>query len=65
MNREVVEHQITGMLIPVKDSNSLMIAMIDVMEHHDEWKKMSTESYRRAAYFDTDFVLNKYLKDII
>ena len=65
MNREVIEHGKTGMLIPVKDPVSLADAMIDAIENHEKWKSMSMECHRRATKFDTNVVLEEHLEYII
>lgn len=60
--KEIVDDNVTGYLVPAKNSNALADAMIKFMEISKEEKiNMSKASYNKAIKeFDVKFVLRKY-----
>jgi len=62
MNKEVVEFGETGLIIPIKDSNALYIAMMEMMQNPNMVKKMSERSLKKAKDYHIDNVWPKIEK---
>jgi len=63
--REVVKHKLNGLLVPIKDVKSLSEAMLWMIEHPKDRKKMGREGRKIIIkIFDERMVVNKYMKII-
>ncbi len=62
---EVIENNISGALVPAKDTDALAEMMISFYENSDLREFYSTEGRKRAeAYFDRPIMLNNILLDM-
>ena len=61
--REEVVHGVTGLLVPVRDSQALAEAMVQVLANPDSARRMGQEGRKRAeALFDEDQVLDRQVQ---
>jgi glycosyltransferase involved in cell wall biosynthesis len=56
MNKEVVIHGETGLIVPIQDVNALAMAMLQVLQNPELVKKMSDNSLKKANNFHIDVV---------
>jgi glycosyltransferase involved in cell wall biosynthesis len=64
MNTEIIDHQVTGYIVPPKDHIALAEAMIWCIENPQKMKEISRNCYREAYKYDTHAVLGKVMEDI-
>lgn len=60
--KEGVEHAEYGLLVPVSDINSLYEAMKEMLLDSNIRSKYSKKSIERSVDFDSNFILDKYIK---
>ena len=65
MNREVIEDGVTGIIIPIKNTEALIQAMTNVIQHPEILDNMRQQCFKRAFEFDFDKVLNRDLQPLL
>jgi len=59
---DLVEDQITGLLVPPGDPQLLARKLIDLLDHPALIRKMSTNANHKAKEFSLEITMNKYLR---
>ncbi len=61
-NPEVIQHEKTGLLIPVKDSSALSLAISWMNDHPDERKVMGKQGrVEMITHYDDDLLINRLI----
>jgi glycosyltransferase involved in cell wall biosynthesis len=65
MNSEVVDHNITGLIIPPRDAQALSEAMLFAIHNPEVLQKMSQNCHQKAWKYEINAVLNDSIHSIL